>query len=126
MKKIDHQLIQFASKALIETGIVNNNAYEREFGGYISSLGAAIIQSGLLPAMIFFENEDSEAKERHKVIKAVKSIINKCRESKNGKIINSTVVKYILDNPDDNYLLDEITTAATAMKLALRMYKKLK
>ena len=124
MKKIDNKIIEIASQALIDTNIVTNNQYQSEFGGYISSLGAAIIQSGLLPAMIFFENEDAEAKDRHKVIKTIIIIINNCRVGKNPKAIDTTIVRYILDNPNDSDLLREIIDAATAMKLALRMYKK--
>jgi CRISPR-associated protein Cmr5 len=123
--KLNAKLIEYASQALIETEIVKGYKYSGEFNGYISSLGAAIIQSGLLPAMIFFENKDSEAKERHKIIDAVKFVINKKRKTEGKDEIMTTVSKYIIESDDRNLLL-EITDAATALKLALRMYEKQK
>jgi CRISPR-associated protein Cmr5 len=120
--KISNQMIQWAVEALKDAKIVNNNnEYKSEFNGYISSLGAAIIQSGLLPAMIFFENKDSEAQERCKVTNAIRYIINK--KQKYSDIQN--IAKYILEHPnDEKSLKKDITEAAVSLKLALRMYKK--
>ena len=50
--KVNTELILCAQKAIKSVGIVNDGKYAKEFGGYISSLGAAIVQSGLLPEMI--------------------------------------------------------------------------
>ncbi|MDR2011240.1 MAG: hypothetical protein LBQ22_12245 [Bacteroidales bacterium] len=122
--KLNTQMIQWAVEALDKTEIVKDNKYKSEFNGHISSLGAAIIQSGLLPAMIFFENTESEATDRYKVIKAVTYIINNKREYSGSKKIETSIAEYILKNPNDNKLVQDVTEAATSLKLALRMFKK--
>jgi CRISPR-associated protein Cmr5 len=120
--KIENQTIEYAVEALNDAEIVKDNSYSKAFKGYISSLGAAIIQSGLLPAMIFFENTESGADaDRHKVIEAVKTVVNKKRDE--NEKITTTLSKYILEHPEDTGLLSEITNAATALKLTLRIYK---
>jgi len=127
--RIKEDLIKNARQALIDAKIVNTNGiYPKEFGGYISSLGAAIVQSGLLPAMIFYENDSEQASERKKVVTALVYILNKDSQKYN---IGKSVAQFLLDNHGnqnfDNYrFLQKVTEAATAMKLALRMYEKQK
>ena len=125
--KINAQLIRNAQEALVASKIVDSNGkYKKEFGGYISSLGAAIVQSGLLPAMIFYESDSEQASERKKVVKALAYILNKDKEQYN---INGSIASFLLDNMDNasfdkNLFLKKVTEAATAMKLALRMNEK--
>ena len=68
--KISKKQIEYAIEALRANNIItNDNQYPKVFKGYISSFGAAVIQSGLIPAIIFFENEDNDANAyRHKII----------------------------------------------------------
>ena len=54
--KINQVWIEKAIIALQDQKIVIENEFAGEYKGYISSFGAAIIQSGLLPAVIFYEN----------------------------------------------------------------------
>lgn len=125
--KINAQLIKIAQEALVTSEIVNKQGkYKKEFGGYISSLGAAIVQSGLLPAMIFYESDSEQASERKKVVKALAYILKKDKEQYN---INGSIAGYLLGNLDNasfdkNLFLKKVTESATAMKLALRMYEK--
>lgn len=59
--KIDIEWIKSAKEALVESHIVDANGnYPKAYKGYISSLGASIIQSGLLPALSIYENDNSE------------------------------------------------------------------
>lgn len=124
--RINEELIAIAVKAIDEVGIVDKAGfYNKEFNGYISSLGAAIVQSGLLPAMIFFENKSENAVERPKVIRAIIQILN----AKKKYQISDSIAKYILQNQevssfDKDVFLKEVIDAATALKLALRIYKK--
>lgn len=125
--KVREDLIKDARQALIDAKIVNKDGvYPKEFGGYISSLGAAIVQSGLLPAMIFYENDSEQASDRKKVVVALVNILNKDSQKYN---INKSIAQFLLDNFDnqnfDGYrFLQKVTEAAVAMKLALRMYRK--
>ena len=124
--KVNMELIKYAQDAIKNVGIVTNGHYPKEFGGYISSLGAAIVQSGLLPAMIFYENDDSQSNEdRTKVAKAIKLILNS--EYYKMNITQRKIAEYILENDaNQDDLLKNVTEAATAMKLALRLYEKSK
>ena len=123
--KIKPELIEIALGALSRCNIVQDGRYDKEFTGYISSFGAAIIQSGLLPAVIFFEQEESEsAKDRKKIINAVKDIVNKSLPE--NEKIDGKLAKYILNHnkAKDSVFLERVTESAVALKLALRMYKK--
>ena len=128
--KISKKQIEYAIEALRANNIItNDNQYPKVFKGYISSFGAAVIQSGLIPAIIFFENEDNDANaDRHKIIGVLKDIINAMRQQytvTDATILVSSQIpaNYIIEHGNTDQLLKEITEAAVAMKLALRMYK---
>lgn len=133
--KISKKQIEYAIEALRANNIItNDNQYPKVFKGYISSFGAAVIQSGLIPAIIFFENEDNNANaDRHKIIGVLKDIINAMRQQytvTDATILvssqipaNYSMAQYIIEHGNTDQLLKEITEAAVAMKLALRMYK---
>jgi len=125
--KTTAQEIESAKRAIIDCHIVNeqNKTYPSEFNGYISSFGASLVQAGLLPTIIFFENSDSNAEEdRTKVISALKKML--------GIADNTNMANYILskDNNapirrcDDPAYINKVVQAMTAMKLALRMFNK--
>ena len=126
--KISKKQIEYAIEALRANNIITND------NQYISSFGAAVIQSGLIPAIIFFENEDNDANaDRHKIIGVLKDIINAMRQQytvTDATILvssqipaNYSMAQYIIEHGNTDQLLKEITEAAVAMKLALRMYK---
>ena len=127
--KISKKQIEYAIEALRANNIItNDNQYPKVFKGYISSFGAAVIQSGLIPAIIFFENEDNDANaDRHKIIGVLKDIINAMRQQYTVTdatiLANYSMAQYIIEHGNTDQLLKEITEAAVAMKLALRMYK---
>ena len=50
--KISKKQVEYAIEALRANNIItNDNQYPKVFKGYISSFGAAVIQSGLIPAI---------------------------------------------------------------------------
>jgi len=98
----------------VEKYIAKDGKVAREFNGYISSFGASVIQSGIKPAVAFFENNNSNAKSaRENVPKAILYIIAKKDDS---------LLKYVLDN-DNRNTRDKILDAASALKLAVRTFK---
>ena len=115
--------IALAKTALENSHIVRNGQYESVFNGYISSFGASLVQAGLLPTIIFFEN-DSDAKDRPLVIEALKKMM--------GIDKNTTMASYILGKNegtdirrcDDTVFVQDVVRCMTAMKLALRMFDK--
>lgn len=140
--KIDNQWIKYGMEALCEAGIVKDSTYKKEFKGYIASLGAAIVQSGLLPAMIFFGNQSASAEGREKVEEALRRIVWKARESKKVRFGESSfqqsLAYYLLELDEQQngsvtqsdfmaqkeMLYRDVLKAAVALKLALRLFSE--
>jgi CRISPR-associated protein Cmr5 len=139
MKYID-RLIPIALRAIEDKQIPRgeNKEVPNEYKGYIDGFGAAIVQNGLLPAVVFFENSrgddsagsGSTAENRKKLLGAVLQVIreNKNRES-SGAEKSGSLYDYIIrsmndpENPGDIKILRrEVTEAAAAVKLALRTF----
>lgn len=117
--KITSNEIAKAKDALTEQGIVSpDGKFDSVFNGYISSFGASLVQAGLLPTIIFFENEDSAAQERYRIIRALKQALDIETQA--------TLAEYIIQEElaNDQPFINQVARAMTAMKLALRMYKK--
>jgi CRISPR-associated protein Cmr5 len=101
--------------------IVQGGSASKEFKGYISAFGAAVVMSGLLPAMAFYVNPDSNAQEdRPKVIEALAFIM--------GKNSGLELLKHAIDLKVNNkkqfdVLQTDVINAAIALKLMLRTYK---
>ncbi|KGM98506.1 type III-B CRISPR module-associated protein Cmr5 [Clostridium botulinum] len=91
----------------------------KEFKGYISSFGAGIIQSGLLPTVAFFEKEDSNFKSyRFKITEMIFKMLAKEKYCKDNKLLN-----YLLDKEDIEEVKEDIINIAIALKLAMRTFK---
>ena len=107
----------------------------KEYKGYISSMGASIIQTGLLPTLAFYQNDERKKAQSSYLLKAIFNVLvpnlqNDQRlidyainEIKNG---NGTTVQ----NSDNDIntdklqiLSDEISDILVALKLALRTFK---
>lgn len=121
MKKISSLEIGKARRALEESGIVKDGKYQKVFKGYISSFGASVAQAGLLPTIIFYENKSEQAKDRPKVIDALKMMLKLKEEYKNRFLTD-----YLLQEKkaEDQKMLNEVTDALVSLKLALRMFKE--
>ncbi|MBZ0199970.1 MAG: type III-B CRISPR module-associated protein Cmr5 [Ignavibacteriaceae bacterium] len=126
MNKKINELIPKALEAIKESKVANaNNEVAKEYKGYVSSMGASIIQSGLLATLAFYSNEQSgSADKRLKLLKAiVKTILD----------INSNekLLKYVLSNSNNgsdktqiNKFEKQISEALIALKLAIRTFKQ--
>ena len=119
--KIKDEMINKAVDALQSTGIVVGGLYSKEFKGYISSFGAAVIQSGLLPAVIFYEDNGNSDEERSLLIRAIVIILN----DEMGYNIQSAFSEFIrINERNKQKLTDDVSKAAVSLKLALRIFKK--
>lgn len=114
---LDKNAINRAVNAIEAAGIAKNGIVPKQFTGYIASFGAAVIQSGLIPAVVFFEDPDANSEEdRTALIKAIKHYLG----------INDDLSKHLLAL-DLTALFEKeeaIIEAAQAIKLALRTFKK--
>lgn len=126
--KTDSNWIETACQVLADTRIVTcNNTFPKEFKGYISSFAATVIQSGLLPALIIYENKDSDsAAKRHLLPKAILELMKKfdlIPQNVSGYKSLSDMYSKLSDKDDKVRFLHSIDKATTAIKMAIRMYE---
>lgn len=127
--KIDIHWIESAQNALKTSGIVKNGSYPKAYKGYISSLSASIIQSGLVPALSIYENDNSEESgsadnNRALLIYAIVLMLQTNKLLPNNNEIK-LLSDYIANNAHPNWaeLHRNINRALIAIKLAIRIYK---
>ena len=119
----------------IEHYLVDNSVVEKEYKGYISSMGASIIQAGLLATLAFYQNDSGKKANSSNLLKAILLLI------KPDDSTETNLIKYIIDHskkdnttgqhvsvgdldPDKLYILEEeVSDALIALKLALRTFK---
>ncbi|MEM6342924.1 MAG: type III-B CRISPR module-associated protein Cmr5 [Bacteroidota bacterium] len=127
MNRIIETLIPHAIDVVQDSGISRKGEVDPEFKGYIASFAASIIQAGLLPAVIFFEDEDTNSqKDRFLVPKAVLMLLLKSGLLASSMQGHKRLSKYILATDADYVpgLQQKILHAAVAIKLAIRTYPK--
>lgn len=130
MKKIE-KYIPKAIDVLDDTtlGIVKNGKIDSTYNGYLSSFGASIITSGVLPTFIFYSKKaknDNDA-DRSLLIKAIEKMIkgidiNILQKQVNGISKEITLLEKVMIAYDDNQLKKMIQNCAIALKLAIRTY----
>jgi len=139
MNRAINELIPKAINAIVDSGMAINGKVEKEYKGYISSMGASILQSGLIATMAFYsKNADGSGAKRTNLLKAICLIINPSCPN------NSTLLKHILNktraanNNNNNVKVSalkqtelkefekKISDALVALKLALRTYEQKK
>lgn len=122
--KVDIEWIKSAEEALITSGIIENETYPKAYKGYISSLSASIIQSGLVPALSIYENDNSGEdlsadNNRALLIYAIVLTLQAKKLIPDGLHLLSS---YVANNVNTD-LHRNINRALIAMKLAIRIYK---
>ena len=115
-KKDVEKYIPIALKVLNKK--FNEGVMPKAYNGYISSFGASIIQSGLLPTLALFENKQAHTKaDKTYLTKILLKILDENSDE-------SSLLKYVLNSEiDRNILKNRIIAAATAVKLAIRTFK---
>lgn len=124
MKNID-TYIQEALEALKNStlGIVQGGKINKTYNGYLSSFGASIITSGLLPTFIFYSKKaknNSDA-DRSKILTAIEKMLKKLH---NDILPNDeNILQKVIAHPSDRRLKKAIEQCAIALKLAIRTYE---
>ncbi|MBP9076709.1 MAG: hypothetical protein KBG02_07590 [Haliscomenobacter sp.] len=100
-----------------------------EYDGYAASLGAAIVTSGLLPALSFYTDvakpdvnkNNQPLPRRYKILQAISAVLG----LGNGK---TALLDHVLslDQAEENAIKKEILSASIALKLALRSFEHIK
>ena len=125
MKRRIEKLIPLAIAVLEDVGIADKETLKafKEFKGYISSFGASVIQSGLLPAVIFFEQEENRAEKlRHLVPEAILLLTQRKYDEKILYKKDKKLSDHIYKSAHPEELAKDISDAAVALKLALRTF----
>ena len=120
MRRISAQEIKLAREVLVEVEIVKNKTVENEYRGYISSFGASIAQSGLVPSVAFYENKNTNSKQdKYRVMQAILRMLKKEKEE------YDTLLDYLIDREQELDTLQlKIIHYASALKLAMNTFKK--
>ncbi|MBL0709337.1 MAG: hypothetical protein JJW00_09830 [Sulfurimonas sp.] len=116
-KKRIQKYIPDAMKVLNDT--FQSGVFPSSYNGYISSFGASVMQSGLLPTLAIFENQDAKTKEKKELLTTIILSILDANHSK------ETLLEYVLTSKEDKrYLKQKIMDISIAVKLSLRTFKK--
>ncbi len=99
-----------------------NGAIPSEYNGYISSFGAAVLQSGLKAAVAFSESASSGSeKDKKPLMRAILSLVKNDHDHNNDNDEKS-LLEYVLNN-DTLDTQNKIMEATTALKLAVRTFE---
>jgi CRISPR-associated protein Cmr5 len=134
--RINQKKVEKAVQVITQLGITE---LPKEMKGDISSFGASIIQSGILPTALFFsegeyaqaeveklkengkKDEDSSTKLRRSILmKIVFDTLEVAGAYSEKRPLLDYIIKHRSTNP---HLLDDITEAAIAVKIAMRAFK---
>lgn len=134
MNKKVNELIPKALEAIKQSQMANDaNEVDKEYKGYIASMGASIIQSGLIATIAFYSNEQSGSKDKKlKLLTAIHILIANVNNHKlldfvlnRTKPVNqSSFTAAQLNNLELNKIENEISNTLIALKLALRTFKQ--
>jgi len=144
MKKIKDADLANALNAIRVILLDDNEVMPKEYDGYAASFGAAVINSGILPALSFYTDihKASDKVRRYKFLKTIYKVLHP--EVAVEDITDNALLEYTLNKAYSNYsptappqagalgTLDKATLnatkkrimeAAVAVKLAMRNFK---
>lgn len=86
------------------------------YNGYISSFGASVMQSGLLPTLALFENTNASTKENKEYLSyLIVQVLT-------GRSDDISLLRYVLDK-DEALMKQQILDISVAIKLSIRTFK---
>ncbi len=97
-----------------------NKTIPSAYNGYISSFGASIIQSGLLPTLALFENENNKDKTKEDRSVLTKNILKVLDSS----YPDDSLLRYVIYHKGNREILKQnILDISIALKLSIRTFK---
>jgi len=86
------------------------------YNGYISSFGASVMQSGLLPTLALFENTNASTKENKEYLSyLIVQVLT-------GRSDDISLLRYVLDK-DEVLMKQQILDISVAIKLSIRTFR---
>lgn len=115
---------------------INGEGIPSTYKGYISTFGSMVIQNGILPALAYYEKEDSKEKiknGRKKIIEVIKEFLkdqNEIGKDENCLLVE-TIIKKVskkgsVDKDELRRLEGKIIDISIALKLSLRTFLEVK
>jgi len=97
-----------------------NRVIPSAYNGYISSFGASIIQSGLLPTLALFENENNQDKTKEDRSVLTQNILKVL----DSNYPDNSLLRYtVYHNGNREILQNNIIDISIALKLTIRTFK---
>jgi CRISPR-associated protein Cmr5 len=134
MKKRIAKLIPAAIDAVDQVFPANSRPIPREYQGYISSFGASVMQSGILPTLTIYASQQQRGnatEDRSKILSVLQHILlsdhsslpNGIKETIRGKDLFKAAVELYKDDLGLRDLRGHLLDAAVAAKLAIRTFE---
>ena len=144
MKKIKNEDLANALLAIDNSQLFKSGKIlEKEYDGYVSSIGASVINAGLLPTLSFYTDihKRSDQVRRYKLLKVIFAVMDS-RAATQANNVDNGLLNYVLKkvygpdydrarpgslgNPSSKELATQkkrFLEAAVAVKLAMRNYQ---
>ncbi len=111
----DRRIEQYIPKAMevIEKEFITleEKTISNVYSGYIATFGASIIQSGLLPTIVFFNNENADTEgDRRIILHLIESVLDVEQDNLYHDVVDKKIRK------------EDIIHVTAALKLALRTF----
>lgn len=125
MNKRIETLIPAAFLAVKEEGIdlVKDGGISRLYNGYIAAFGASVIQSGMLPALVFNHRKAETSGSEEDPSKLMDAIFYVIKQAEGG-VEDVSLLEYYRKRPANaKKLKGQILDAAAAIKLVIRTFE---
>ena len=119
-KKSIEKLIPRA-KEQIEKQLAQNGIVDSTYRGYIASFGAAVLQSGLMPAVAFYSSNKSAKGDRNRLMSMIKELIDV--DNKNEESLFDYIQKRVRRGTSIRHMQEEVINAAISIKLAMGLFE---
>ncbi len=122
-KRTLEKLIPKAMDAVSDNLLKDKTWVASEYNGYIASMGASIIQAGLLPTIAVFADKGSGAQQdKRQLLKAIHQMLD---EPKGDDLLSHTI-SLQNDRNKLRQLKKQIIERSVALKLAIRTFENKK
>lgn len=125
MRKRIEYLLKKALEAVPNAEIPNaRNEIDEAYNGAIASLGASLIQMGLLPTLAVYAADDKKDKaDKKKLMKAILLTLGRPEADGRALLVSASQLQH---QSEKNRLIQDINDASVALKLVIRTFKLVK